>query len=121
MKALSLKELEAFDPASLQIENPESDPMYEARLVWLLDNQPQRVAKLFQENPEKLKAELLQNLQLASLELQRLRLKGEARDLAEEKVLGLVVAPADGPALSSNPPKPLPENDREKILSSLLS
>lgn len=121
MRALSLKELEKFDPSGLQIEEPQSDPMYEARLVWLLDNQPQRVAKLFRENPEKLKAELLQNLQLASLELQRLILKGEPRDLAEEKVLGLVVAPADGPALSSKPPRPLPESDREKILNSLLS
>jgi hypothetical protein len=121
MRALSLKELDGLEPSSLQIENPESDPMFEARLVWLLDNQPQRVAKLFRESPGKLKAELVSNLQLASLELQRLRLKGEARDLAEEKVFGRIVAPADGPALSSNPPKPLPDEEREKILSGLLS
>ena len=83
MKALSLKELEQLDPSSLEIEEPQSDPLYEARLTWLLDNHPQRVAKLFRENPEALKAELLKNLQLASLELVRLRQKGRAQDEAE--------------------------------------
>jgi hypothetical protein len=121
MKALGLKELDQLDPSSLEIEEPQSDPMYEARLLWLLDNHPQRVAKLFREKPEALKAELLKNLQQASLELVRLQQQGLAPDEVEELVYGRIVAPAEGPAFSSNPPRGLPENEREQILGALLS
>lgn len=121
MKPLSLKELDELDPSSMEIEDPQSDPMYESRLIWLLDNEPQRVRRLFKENPEKLKDELLRNLQVASLEMSRQEMKGEDRDVAEERVLARIVAPPDGPALSSNPPKPLPDNLRQKILDALLN
>lgn len=121
MRKLGLEELEKLDPAKLQIESPESEPMYAARLRWLMDNEPARVSRLFREKPEKLKAELLRNLQVASLELERLKAKGEPRDAAEEKVLGRIVAPPEGPALSSSPPDPLPENEEIEILSALLS
>jgi hypothetical protein len=121
MKALSLKELDQLDPSSLEIEEPQSDPLYEARLIWLLDNQPQRVAKLFREDPESLKAELLKNLQLASLEQVRLLKRGIDRIEADERVLARIVAPPECPALSLNPPKALPENEREQILNALLS
>lgn len=122
MKALNLKQLEQLDPQAIEIDNPQSDPMYRDRLVWLLENYPQQTAQQFRKDPAQLEAALLLNLQQASLALVRLRAQGVPADAAEEKVYAEIVAPpAQSPALSSSPPDPLPESEQERMLAALLS
>jgi hypothetical protein len=122
MRALSLKQLEQLDPQAIEIDDPQHDPMYQDRLLWLLENNPQQTARQFRESLQTLKAELLLNLQQASLALVRLKAQGVPADAAEEKVYAQIVAPpAQSLALSSSPPDPLPENEQAQILAALLN
>lgn len=118
MKPLSKERLQKLRASEIEIDRPHEDPWYQDRLQWLVDNEPEWVDQVFQENPEQLHRELVRSLQQATLsEVQYRRLRNlpdhEARELAHRQI----IAPADGRSLAPDPPEPLSPARRQEILS----
>lgn len=99
------------------VEFPEKEPMWENHLLWLLDNEPELVRQMFQNHRKALRELLDSKATQAAGVLFNLQQKGIPRPQAEEIVLHEVIAPPDGPANSPDPPEPLPENLRIKIMN----
>lgn len=87
-------------------------------LEWMFENQPELVRQLHQSR--QLRQHLDQKMQQALRQVDQLKeqwgmMEDEAFQVATESVL----APNDGPALSDNPPQPLPLKEQEAVYRSL--
>jgi hypothetical protein len=115
MAELSLKELEEMNPEELYLENLGEDQYFLANIRWLLENEPENTGKLFQKDPEALKAKALKAAQRATLLYCQLEKEGMDRFDANERAME-IVAPVDGPAFQSEPER-LPETLELEILN----
>ena len=87
-------------------------------LNWMFDNQPDLVRSLHQQG--KLEAHLEdKNQQGLALADKFKKEQGMSEDQAFEAAGQFVLAPANGPAMSDNPPEPVPPRERERIMDSL--
>lgn len=97
----------------LHLKNPDEYPQWNARLTWLMDNQPDRLRKMFKKPKELM--EYLDEQTARAVWAEHLEKKaGTPDDVAREISLSMV-APEDGPDLTSeNPPEPMPMEERKK-------
>ena len=95
------------------LQNPNDFPQWDARLTWLMDNQPDRLRAMFKK-PKELMKHLDEQTAHAMWAEHREKKAGTPEDVAREISMAMV-APADGPELASeNPPEPMPMEEREK-------
>lgn len=88
------------------------DSFYRIHLEWMFENQPELVRSLQQSN--QLRPHLDQKYQEALRLVDQLkREQGLSEEEAFQAAQDLVLAPADGPALSNKPPDPLPPRDQK--------
>jgi hypothetical protein len=94
------------------------DQKWLVHLRWMFDNQPELVRSLHRLGKLGL---WVDGKNQEALELEsRLLDQGMPKDQVSEIVLGTIMAPADGPAMSENPPQPIPSSERRKIKADLL-
>lgn len=87
-------------------------------LKWMFDNQPQLVRELHQVN--KLESHLEDKNQQALKLVEKFKnQRGMSEDEAFQAASDLILAPPDGPAMSNNPPKPMPLKEQDQILQYL--
>ena len=88
-------------------------------LEWMFENQPDLVRQLHQSN--QLRPHLDGKMQEALRVVDRLKASPQrlSEDDAFEVAQAEVLAPNDGPALSDNPPPPLPLREQEEIYRKL--
>ena len=95
------------------LQNPNDFPQWDARLTWLMDNQPDRLRAMF-KTPKDLMKHLDEQTAHAVWAEMREKKAGTPEDAAREISLSMV-APADGPELTSeSPPEPMPMEERKK-------
>jgi hypothetical protein len=90
----------------------EKDSYWMDHLLWLLENKPQFVKRLFFKDREKLRMFLSQKVEQALNLGYNLQEKGLPRNEIDEIVMAQVIAPPP----PENEPKPLPEPLRAAIL-----
>ena len=98
----------------------ELDSLTIARLEWMFENQPEFVKELLESGQiakleEVLNARVVDAIRYAHKMQAQGRPEREAIEIASEVML----TPADGPAFSDNPPKPLPQKLRQKVYRKL--
>jgi hypothetical protein len=87
-------------------------------LEWMFENQPELVRQLHQSRT--LADHLDQKMQPALALVERLvQERGMSDDEAFEVAVEAILAPADGPATSDNPPEPMEWEEQETILEGL--
>jgi hypothetical protein len=86
-------------------------------LEWMFENQPDLVRQLHREN--KLRPHLEAKMQQALRLVDAGKRQGQSEDEAFQNVVDLILAPSDGPAMSENPPPPLPLKEQQEIYRSL--
>jgi len=87
-------------------------------LEWMFENQPEFVRELHREG--KLRDHLEKKCQQALRLVDKLKQeRGLSEDEAFENAMSAVLAPSDGPAMSDNPPDPVPWQEQEAILLAL--
>lgn len=87
-------------------------------LEWMFENQPELVRELSRTN--RLRRHLDQKQQQALRFVEKLRREdGLSEDEAFEAATQAILAPSDGPAMSDNPPDPLPLKEQEAVYSQL--
>jgi hypothetical protein len=96
----------------------ELDSRERVRLEWMFENEPELTREMFREGT------LRQHLEEKNQQALRLvqsfqENKGMSPDEAWEAASALVLCPADGRAMSDNPPEPVPYQEQRKILESL--
>ena len=99
---------------------PDSFPDSRERihLEWMFENQPELVRQLHREG--KLRNHLEKKMQQALRLVDKLtQERGLSEDEAFEIAMSEVLAPSDGPAMSDNPPEPVPWKEQEAILLAL--
>lgn len=100
-----------------QVQNP-LDSRQRVHLEWMFENQPSLVLQLHRQN--RLRQHLEQkNQQALRLVHQLKQERGLNEDEAFDVALNSLLAPPDGPAMSDNPPPPLPLNQQELVYRSL--
>lgn len=94
------------------------DFRYRVHLEWMFENQPSLVRELLRKG--KLK-DLLDRKEQAALKLVMLLRdnQGLSEDEAFEVAPSKILAPSDGPAMSDNPPKPMPYQERKAVYEKL--
>lgn len=100
----------------------ESDNFPDSRervhLEWMFENQPEFVRQLHREG--KLRDHLEKKNQQALRLVDKLKQeRGLSEDEAFEIATSAVLAPSDGPAMSDDPPEPVPWQEQEAILQAL--
>jgi hypothetical protein len=80
-------------------------------LEWLLENKPTLVKRLFRKNPEDLAVFLGQKVKQALRTQEIMVSQGTEERIAEDWVFEEIISPA----LSADPPNPLPEEFEEKV------
>jgi len=94
-------------------------PLSRARLQWFMDNQPEWVKELLVKKQLPVLERSIQESVSSALErLESLEAGGMSNPQAYDMVLE-ALTPADGPAFSEDPPKPLSPEDQKKILDTL--
>lgn len=90
------------------------DSRYRVHLEWMFENQPSLVRQLLAQG--KLK-EHLDAKEQAALKLAMLLRdnQGLSEDEAFEVAMAKILAPPDGPAMSDDPPEPLPYKEQEVV------
>ena len=94
------------------------DSRQRIHLEWMMENQPQLVRQLNQSNQLRphLEAKMQQALRLTdNLKQQRGLDEESAFQVAAESVLN----PADGPAMSDDPPEPMPAREQAAVYRKL--
>lgn len=94
------------------------DSRYRVHLEWMFENQPSLVRELLRKG--KLK-EHLDNEEQRALDLvvQLRDEKGMSEEEAFEVAVAQILAPADGPAMSDNPPEPMPYPEQKAVYKAL--
>lgn len=92
------------------LKNPDASRYWKARLIWLMDNEPELVGQMFQR-PVELMTYLDEQATQAEAQESRLLKAGNPRDVAEEIVMSMV---APGESMNLNV-EPMPEPMRRKI------
>lgn len=94
------------------------DSRERVHLEWMFENQPDFLRELHQKN--QLRPHLEKKLQQALRLVDRLK---QERGLSEEEAFDVaqqsLLAPPDGPAMSDNPPNPVPWREQEQIYKRL--
>ena len=90
----------------------EKDEMWSQHLLWLLENKPQLVKRMFFKDRAKLRMFLSKKVEQAMNLWSRLQEKGLPSNEIEEIVLAEVIAPPP----PEDPPEPLPEPLKSAIL-----
>jgi hypothetical protein len=80
-------------------------------LEWLLENKPALVRRLFRKDPEELAVFLGRKVKQAFRTLEIMKNQGTEERIAEDWVFEEIISPA----LSADPPEPLPEEIEEKV------
>jgi hypothetical protein len=83
----------------------------------MFENQPQLVRDLHASN--KLEPHLDRKFQQALNLVAKFKKQGLPEEEAFEAASDLILAPADGPALSDNPPEPLPLEEQKAVYKRL--
>ena len=86
-------------------------------LEWMFENQPDLCRQLHQQN--KLGQHLDRKMQEALRVTMQQKDHGLSEDEAFQQASDLILTPSDGPAMSDNPPKPLPLREQEAIYKRL--
>lgn len=97
----------------------ERDSRWRVHLEWMFENQPELVLQLHQQ--DRLGQHLDQKYQQGLALVDRLKGEGLGEEEAFQVALETVLAPSDGPALSDNPPQPLPLSQQRQVRNRLLS
>jgi hypothetical protein len=96
------------------------DSLARARLEWMFDNEPELVRDLLRSNQlDKLEEILESRLVQAVRYAQTLEKSGRNHQEAIEIASELILTPADGPAFSDHPPKPLAQKLRQEVYRKL--
>ena len=90
----------------------EKDEWWSQHLEWLLENKPAMVRRLYEKDRGKLRMLLSQKVKQAFDLWERIEGKGLLPGEIEEIIMAEVIAPPP----PENPPEPLPERLRSKIL-----
>jgi len=94
------------------------DSRSSVHLEWMFENQPDLVRQLNSQN--KLAPHLEEKNQQALRRVEQLKREaGMSEDQAFEAASREILAPPDGPAMSDNPPVPVPWKEQEQIYSHL--
>jgi hypothetical protein len=88
-------------------------------LEWMFENQPDLVREL--HNANELDSYLEDRCQQARDLFTRLREHGLSEQEASKRSVEEILEPRDGPAMSNNPPQPLPLSEQERIRLDLIS
>lgn len=97
----------------------ERDSRWRVHLSWMMDNQPDLLWQLHQQN--RLAAHLDQKHQQGLARVDQLKqARGLSEDEAFEVAMEEILAPSDGPAMSDNPPTPLPI-EKQRLVRRALS
>jgi hypothetical protein len=98
----------------------ELDSLTIARLEWMFDNQPELVNELLQSNQLAKLEEILESRVIQAIRYaQKLQASGRPEREALEIASEVILTPADGPAFSDKPPKPLSEKLRQEVYHKL--
>ena len=95
------------------IKNPHDEMWWGEHLDWMLENYPEKVLEMFREKT--LKAYLDEKVARALTRWGELVHKGKPVEQASEVIQASLISPSDGPALSDNPPNPLPQVQLRRI------
>ena len=108
----------------ISLPSPPDSPLREldsrdkVHLNWMFENQPTLVRRLFQTG--KLYEHLDRKMQRALERVDNLKQKlGLSEDEAFEIATSEILAPPDGPAVSDNPPEPVPWPEQRAIWHNL--
>ena len=94
------------------------DSRYRVHLEWMFENQPSLVRDL--QRKGKLKEHLDAKEQRALEVAERVRdERGVSEEEAFEEATAAILAPPDGPAMSDDPPKPMPYEEQRAVYRKL--
>lgn len=96
---------------------PQRDSRWEVHLLWMFENQPELVLQLDRER--KLGEHLDNKYQEALSVVEKLKNQGLSETEAFDVALEQVLSPPDGPAISDNPPSPVPWKEQRQIANKL--
>jgi hypothetical protein len=94
---------------------PQDSPLWEVRLQWMLENEPELVNRLFQTDPKRLQKHLDLEVDSALAAILKLKQAGLSEEDAQERVIADQVAPSTGRASQEPPPEPLPQAMLDRI------
>lgn len=104
-------------PKMIEETQDNRDSRWRVHLEWMFENQPDLAWQLHQQN--RLGQHLDRKHQRALAMVDRLKAAGRSEDEAFEVAVASVLAPGDGPAMSDNPPDPLPLSQQRLVLERL--
>ncbi len=114
--SLDRKTVEGLRPEQMRVRHPYRSKMFEDRLRWLLDNEPQGTLNRFRQSPEGLAKDVLQTMSVAALARLRAEVLHGVKDQADlNEIENLVLCPRECPALSPDPPELLDEEEEAPI------